>query len=658
MTEGLRAAARPAVVLLAMVLASCTPSPEYDVILRGGTVVDGTGLRRFEGDVGIRGGYVVAVGDLSDSGALDDVDVAGLFVTPGFINLHSHNRLDAASTAENLLTQGVTTIVLNADGGGSFDVQALLDRQYEAGFAVHVAPNVGFNTAWGDVVGPRDIRPTAEQKAAVRDAMEAGLADGAWGVSAGLDYKPTYFATTEEVVEILSGLERWRTVFTNHDRLMPEHGFSSMVGMRETIDIGAATGLMPIITHMKIQGHEQGSHEAVLGMMSTSTESGVYVAADVYPYLAGATSLAALIIPGWAQEGGVDAMRARFGDPEQRARIVAEANEAMAARFGGPEGVFVRDEELGRELTDLMAEMEVTDGGEAVVRILEEDTPGTILRFGAEEDLRAILRHPTASIACDCDPSDGRPGHPRTWGTFPRVLGRYVRELGVLTWEDAVRKMTGLPAATIGFTGTGLVAPGMAADLAVFDPEAILDRATFDEPTLVSEGMRHVLVGGRFALRDGAATGVAAGGVLTRNRWEPARPQSTGTRRRVELDATVESFQGVSAVHRVEIELSQAPGERSATGFVRVTDEAGMTLRSTRLGVLQATDGWAGITGTLAPEGDDDARSETAFHLVVDTADPTGVGPTAVAFVAIDGPQLAGWTDAAPEIESMPPEAR
>ena len=191
--------------------------------------------------------------------------------------------------------------------------------------------------------------------------IEAGLEAGAWGVSAGLDYKPAYYARTEEVVHVLEAARRWGTVFSNHDRLTPETRYSSRVGMEETVAIGEATGLTPVVTHMKVQGWEQGSAPAVLEMMRQAEQRGVMVAADVYPYLAGQTSLAALIIPGWAQAGGRDAMLARFGDATLRARIVVEADEAMAARFGGPTGVFLPATQ--RELTDVMAEMEVESGG-------------------------------------------------------------------------------------------------------------------------------------------------------------------------------------------------------------------------------------------------------------------------------------------------------
>ena len=379
---------------------------------------------------------------------------------------------------------------------------------------MNVGAFIGFNRVWLETVGPDDLPPTEEQITQMQEGVEAGLEAGAWGVSAGLDYKPAYFASTEAVIDVLTPSGRWQTVFSNHDRLTPETGFSSTVGMEETVAIGEATGLRPVITHMKIQGREQGSAPQVLAWMGEAEERGVPVSADVYPYLAGQTSLSALIIPGWAQAGGREAMLERFQDAELRATIVSEANQAMAARFGGPGGVFLLS--LQQELTDLMAEMGTDHGGEAVVRLLEGQEHGVILRFGSEEDLVQILQHPTASISCDCGASTAEQIHPRFWGTHPRVLGRYVRERGVLTWEEAVPKMTSLPAATIGMEGRGSLAPGMAADVVVFDPSTVMDRATYEDPTAMSEGIVHVMVNGELAWEDGASTGIRAGRALRR----------------------------------------------------------------------------------------------------------------------------------------------
>ena len=624
----LRSSARTLFLVLVSMVAACG-GPEYDVVLRGGVVVDGTGRAPFEADVAIRGAHVVRVGDLDGARGAEEVDVTGRYVAPGFINLHSHDRLDAAPTAVNLLTQGVTTIVLNADGGGPLDVMAQVVEAEAAGLAVNVGPNIGFNSAWTEVNGREDTRPSPEQRAEIRALVETGLAAGAWGVSGGLDYKPTYYAHTDEVVDILSDLVEWRTVFTNHDRLTPETDFSSFVGMKETIDIGAATGLMPVITHMKIQGREQGTSDEVLGLMSDATDEGTYTAADVYPYLAGQTSLAALIIPAWAQAGGLEEMRARFADPEQRARIVAEANDALEARFGGPEGVYLPQSRV--ELVDAMRELDATSGGDAVVRILEQETPSAILRFGAEEDLAAILAHPTASIACDCDPAEGRVGHPRGYGTFPRALGRYVRELGVLTWEDAVRKMTGLPAATIGMVDRGVLAPGMVADLVVFDPETIIDHATFAEPDRLSEGVEQVMVNGVWALRDGVPTGVRAGRALLRTPGMPSRSDRPQSSRAAEVAATFSSDAG--ADFDVEMRLSQSPAARTASGTLSFAGPgAPERFTLTGLGHLQTTDGWASVTGTAEVAG-----QERAFLLIVDTNDPRASAEGTTVVLMLDG---------------------
>jgi N-acyl-D-aspartate/D-glutamate deacylase len=497
---------------LAVVAAACGPASEYDLILRGGTLLDGTGAEARVGDVAIRGDRIAAVGDLGRARGTEEVDVTGLMVAPGFIHLHSHAEPEGLAGAVNMLSQGVTTEIMNPDGGGPLDLPAQFAELEAGGLAVNVGGYIGFNRVWYETVGPDDRRPTAAQIEAMQAQIQAGLEAGAWGVSAGLDYKPAYYAHMDEVVAVLTPVGRWGTVFTNHDRLTPESGYSSRVGMQETVDIGEAAGLRPVITHMKIQGREQGTSPEVLQWMRDTEARGVPVAADVYPYLAGQTGLSALIIPGWAQAGGREAMLARFGDPALRTRIVAEADEAMAARFGGPSGVFLLS--LQRELTDVMADMGAATGGEAVIRLLEDDEHGVILRFGSEEDLSAILRHPTASISCDCGSSLSTRVHPRYWGTHPRVLGRYVRELGVLSWEDAVRKMTGLPAATIGMEGRGTLAPDMAADIVVFDPTTIIDHATYEDPTAMSDGIVHVLVNGEVAWRDGAATGAQAGRVL------------------------------------------------------------------------------------------------------------------------------------------------
>jgi N-acyl-D-amino-acid deacylase len=268
-----------------------------DIILKNGTVIDGTGSAPYRADVAIAAGRIAMIGDLSRMTAASEIDVTNLYVTPGFINLHSHASPAALATAENMLTQGVTTELLNADGGGRTDLTGQLAQAASDGLAVNIGAYIGFNSAWTSVVGEADRRPSADEVRRMRDILIANLEGGAWGVSAGLDYKPAYYATTEEVVEVVKAAAPYRTNFTNHDRVTPETKYSSRAGIAETIGIGARAGVIPVVTHMKVQGHERGSGAATLGLLRDATRRGNYTAADVYPYLAGQTGLGALLIP-------------------------------------------------------------------------------------------------------------------------------------------------------------------------------------------------------------------------------------------------------------------------------------------------------------------------------------------------------------------------
>ena len=302
----------------------------------------------------------------------------------------------------------------------------------------------------------------------------------------------------------------------NHDRVTPESNFSSIAGMSETLAIGEAAGLIPLVTHMKLQGWEQGRASTILGRMSeTPTSFTGGATADVYPYLAGQTGLQSLIIPSWAQAGGRDTMLARFRDPALRAQIITEAEQAMRLRFGGHQGVYLMQSQ--RELTVAMQELELDSPGEAVIQLLEESGQGIIARFGLEEDLIEIMQHPTASIACDCGASTSERTHPRYWGSYPKVLGEYVREKQQLSLENAIYKMSGLPAKTIGMSDRGVIRPGMLADITVFDPETVIDHATYDNPTLLSDGIIHTLVNGQIAWSNGATTNIQSGRILRRS---------------------------------------------------------------------------------------------------------------------------------------------
>jgi N-acyl-D-amino-acid deacylase len=606
MTRPLQSLATSLIIVVVGISAQRAKTVAYDVILRRGMIIDGTGLKPFRADLAIRNGYIAEIGDLSTRQASLDLDVAGLYVAPGFINIHSHAVPAALPTAENMLTQGVTTEILNPDGFGSTDIAEQLSRSASAGLAVNIGGYIGFNSVWASVVGQTDRRPSPEEISKMRLLVESNLKQGAWGVSAGLDYKPGYFAHTDEVVNVVSVARSWRTNFPNHERLTPETNFSSRVGIAETIEIASKAGLAPVITHMKIQGHEQGSAAAVIGMMDAASAGGHYTAADAYPYLAGQTSLGALTVPAWAQDGGRPEMIKRFQNPEMRARIAKEIEDALDARFGGAEGVYLP--QTAQQLVDIMRERK-TPAGETIIQILEQGDVPAILQFGREDDLVAILRDPVTAIACDCGASIETRTHPRAFGTFPRVLGHYVRETHALTWEDAVRKMTALPANTVGIVDRGFLMPGMVADVTVFNPNTVIDHATYENPALVSEGIRYVLVNGKLALRDGKVTGERAGRTLLRSAHMPTRPMSVNSSRRVFVTAP-----------GITIDITQAAGAARAKGTFKLADPKTKTsIQSTAPGFLQTTGKWASFTARAKslPGG-----AERALTVVVDLDGP------------------------------------
>ena len=598
-------------IALTATLAGSAQTPRYDAIIRNGTILDGSGNPRFEADIAIRNGFIVAIANLPAGTASQEIEARGLFVAPGFINIHSHASPDALPTAVNMLTQGVTTEIFNADGGGPTDLTQQMKLLGEAGLAVNAGGYIGFNSVWQTVVGAADRRPTPAEIEGMRGMIAAGLEQGAWGVSAGLDYKPGYYARTEEVIKVVDAAKPARTNFTNHDRVTPESNFSSKAGIDETLVIGEKSGLVPVVTHMKVTGREKGTAANVLASLEQTTKRGHYTAADAYPYLAGQTGVGSLIIPGWAVDGGRPEMLKRFADPALRERIIKEAEEAIAARFGGPESIYLPRTQ--QELTAVMKEMSA-GAGETILRILERgNDPGAIIHFGIEEDLVKILQHPSTSMACDCGATTQTRMHPRFYGSFPRVLGRYVREQKIMSWEQAIRKSTWLPASTIGMSDRGLIALGMAADIVVFDPNTIIDRATYDDPALPSEGIKHVFVNGKLALKDGAATGNKSGRALLRTPNEPSR--ATG------IDLRSLEIKGNAQGHAIAISLTQGAAVREATGVLSVD---GVLYQP---GFLQVQRGdWASITGV----------GEHVIQVTLDRDDPANrKRPTMV--VRIDG---------------------
>jgi N-acyl-D-aspartate/D-glutamate deacylase len=309
---------------------------DFDTIIRNGTVVDGSGLDRYDADVAIKDGYIAEIGDLSDAAAEQEINADGNFVAPGFIDVHSHANLSALREAESPLSQGVTMEVLSPDGGGPVDLQSRIDLE-DGGLGINIGSYIGFNSVWSQVVGNEDRRATDAEIEEMQNLITEAMEKGAAGVSAGLFYRPAYFAETDQVIDVVSAAGEWRTNFPNHQR---NENNEVVEATAETIEIGEESGVAPVITHIKTMGpNNWGKSEEMMQLINEANERGVYTAADIYPYLRSQTGLTA-IVPPWVEEGGREAMLERFADPELRDIIEEEIEEIMYSRVQGPEGVY------------------------------------------------------------------------------------------------------------------------------------------------------------------------------------------------------------------------------------------------------------------------------------------------------------------------------
>ena len=591
----------------------------YDVIIRSGTVFDGLGNAGRVADVGIVGDRIIIVGDLSHARAPIERDARGRYVAPGFISVHDHSEPDAYARPVNLLTQGITTAITNPDGGGPLDIRAQLARPLGLNYGAYI----GFNSVWSEVMGKSNKRASLDDLEKMRGLVTAGMRAGAYGLSAGLDYKPGFWATTDEVIAVARAATPWRTGFTNHERVHEGNGYSSMAGMTETVEIGGRAGLQPIITHMKLQGRDQSKVKPAFALARKAASYGVTMGTDAYPYTFGSTSLEQLTIPAWAQEGGTEAMLTRFKDPVLRDRIAAETQKQLDIRWGGPSGVYLSEMRL--ELTDFMAQMPGIGAGEAIMRVLERGQRRVLLRFGTEADQEAIVAHPLTAVSCDCGATTSTTGHPRNWGSFPKFLGRYVRERRLVDWPEAVRKMTALPATMVGLSERGFLLPGMIADVTIFDPKTIIDRSTITEPTLASVGIETVFVNGALALDGGRTINAAIGKALARSRHEPGRAMD------VEFTRSLRANGNLGMGVRVAVKLRQQANAERPTGFVSVNglQRGNFTFAPS---LLQTTKGWASVTGVALWQNGE----RGAVTLQFEQADPmAGKRPAIV--ILIDG---------------------
>ena len=517
------------VSLALILLAAPAPAQEterFDLIVRGGRVVDGTGNPWIRADVGVRGDRIARVGDLADASADRVVDATGLIVAPGFIDPHTHavRGIFDVPTADNYLLQGVTTLTEGNDGSSPWPVGAHLEEIAAARISPNWAVFAGQGTIRREVLGVEDREPTRDELdrmlALVAGAMEAG----ALGLSTGLFYVPGSFTPIEEVIALSEVAARYGGIYISH---MRDEAQGLLDSVRETIRIGEEAGIPVQMTHHKAIGRPAwGQSVDSLALVDAARARGVDITIDQYPYTASQTSITA-VVPQWAQEGGTSELVARLEDPETRRRIREEIIYRIEVDRGGGDpaniviGLCEWDRSLeGKSLADILAERgeaaTVAAGADLVMEIIENGGARAIYHAMDEADVERIMQHPATAIGSDGGVSvfgESVP-HPREYGTFARVLGRYVRERGVLTLEEAVRKMSGATAQRIGLRDRGLVREGFFADLAVFDPGRVIDRATFAEPHQYSEGVEYVLVNGTLVVDGGEPTGARPGRVL------------------------------------------------------------------------------------------------------------------------------------------------
>lgn len=528
-------AARFLIPLLAVPLLFAQAN-RFDVLITGGKIVDGTGAPWFYGDIGIRGDAIAAVGFLPDATAATVVDARGLVVAPGFIDIHSHGRrgIQQVPTAENYLREGVTSIIEGPDGSSPLPISTFLAGVGKTPISINFGTCVGQGSIRAQVMGLVNRKATPEEIEKMKAIAAQAMRDGAFGLSTGLFYVPGNFTPTEEVIEIAKVVGRMGGFHISHMRDEAAHVIDSV---EETIRIGEEGGLPTQITHHKIIGQGNwGKSVETLKLVEDARRRGVDVTIDQYPYTASSTGIAALL-PQWALEGGQKATAERLAAPEQRAKIKAVVVEKLKVDRGAgdPKNVQIVncgfDKSLaGENLAEITrargAAPNFENAAETAMDLVTKGGCSAIYHAISEDDVIRIMKSPYSMVGSDGDiPVFGQASpHPRSYGTFARVLGVYVREKHVIPLEEAVRKMSGYPAERLKIWDRGLLRPGMKADLVVFDPAAVGDRAQYDKPHQYSVGFRDVIVNGTFALRDDRVTAERPGRIL----YGPAHTRDAG----------------------------------------------------------------------------------------------------------------------------------
>ncbi|NNE69060.1 MAG: D-aminoacylase [Rhodothermales bacterium] len=525
--------------LIFLVAAACVAAPDsqaqttFSVIFENALLVDGTGAPPVITDVGVVGDRIGALGDLDHRPAARRIDATGLVVAPGFIDIHSHavgggatGSLAARPIAENLIRQGVTTVFGGQDGSSPWPIGEALAYFDANPAAVNVGLFVGHGTLRAMAVGLENQPASDPALRTMTEMVTRAMEEGAFGMSSGLEYAPGMFATRSELTHLAKATAPFGGLYISHVR---DEGGGLMDSVEELIAIARGAGVAGQLTHHKIIGkHRWGGTEESLARVDAVRDEGVDVTLDVYPYTASSTGLT-ILFPGWSKDGGLAALQERLRDPELRARIREEVIAHINSERGGdpktivaascPFDASLAGKSLARMAEDKGLQPDVPTAADQAIDLVLQGSCQGVFHSMSDDDVTRVLRSPHAMVASDGGvPEFGRGApHPRSYGTFARVLARYVRSMDALSLEDAVYRMSGAPAARLGLTDRGVIRPGMRADLAVFDPATVQDNSTFLAPHQYASGVIHVVVNGTLVLDEGRITGTRPGRPLRRH---------------------------------------------------------------------------------------------------------------------------------------------
>jgi N-acyl-D-amino-acid deacylase len=514
------------------------PPARFDLVIRGGSVIDGTGSPARPADVGIRGGSIAAVGPGLGRGRRE-IDASGLTVAPGFIDVHTHaENVLVLPSAANFVRDGVTTVIAGNCGESPDDIGAFLAEAERRRISLNIGMLVGHSSVREKAMGGSfDRPPTFEEMQTMRGMVEAAMRQGALGLSTGLIYLPGVFAKTDEIIDLARVAARFGGIYTSH---MRSEGNNIRAALEETLAVGRGASIPVQVSHVKLSGDNNwGRHAEVLGVLDAARAEGLRVTQDQYAYTASSTGLGQLI-PAWALEGGSVAFRKRLADPAERARMAAEMAETPARRRRPDfNWVTLADCRCNRKLNGLglpeatrrvKGQADVASQIDLILEIEARGGAGAVFHGMCEEDLQAVMRDPHTMVGSDSGVRRAGKSvpHPRGYGNNARVLARYVREKGVLTLEEAIRKMTSLPAETFGIADRGRLAAGLAADVVVFDPESVADTATFVAPHSFPAGIPWVVVNGEVVVRNGKQTGARPGRAIRGRQCDAAETRPGG----------------------------------------------------------------------------------------------------------------------------------